>query len=84
MKRKATRSEASSTDSAISVATQFSIPDHERGRVLGVYGIVWGMQPLPGTTAVIGVSGAVALVAAVAVPGLRTLRIQPRPEHPTR
>jgi MFS family permease len=72
---------------------QLSIPDHVRGRVLGIYGIVWGMQPLSGTQAAflagfIGVSGAVAvgggaivaLVAAVAVPGLRTLRIQPRTE----
>ena len=74
---------------------QLSIPDNVRGRVLGVYGIVWGMQPLSGTQAAflagfIGVSGAVAvgggaivglaLVAAVAVPGLRALRIQPRSE----
>ena len=74
---------------------QLSIPNQVRGRVLGVYGIVWGMQPLSGTQAAflsgfIGVSGAVAvgggaivalaIVAAVAVPGLRTLRIEPTPE----
>lgn len=74
---------------------QLSIPDHVRGRVLGIYGIVWGMQPLSGTQAAflagfIGVSGAVAvgggaivavaLVAAITVPSLRTLRIQPRTE----
>lgn len=74
---------------------QLSIPDRFRGRVLGVYGIVWGMQPLSGTQAAflagfIGVSGAVAvgggvivalaLGAALAVPSLRALRIGPKPE----
>ena len=71
---------------------QLSVDDRVRGRVLGVYGIVWGTQPLSGTQAAFlsqffGVAVAVALggvaiitmaVVAVAVnPSLRQLRTDP-------
>jgi hypothetical protein len=66
--------------------------DRVRGRVLGVYGIVWGIQPLSGTQAAFlsqffGVAVAVALggvaiitmavVAAAVNPSLRQLRTDP-------
>jgi predicted MFS family arabinose efflux permease len=71
---------------------QLSVDDRVRGRVLGVYGIVWGIQPLSGTQAAFvsqffGVAVAVALggvaiitmavVAAAVNPSLRQLRTDP-------
>jgi hypothetical protein len=71
---------------------QLSVDDRVRGRVLGVYGIVWGTQPLSGTQAAFlsqffGVAVAVALggvaiitmavVAAAVNPSLRQLRTDP-------
>ena len=68
---------------------QLIIPDHMRGRVLGVYAIIWGIQPLSGAAAAlmarfVGVPWAVAaggfVVAAFALgpalmnPRLRSLR----------
>ena len=68
---------------------QLSIDDRVRGRVLGVYGIVWGIQPLSGTQAAFlaqwfGVAWSVAfggvaifvmaLVAGILSPSLRSLR----------
>ena len=70
---------------------QLTISDAMRGRVLGVYGIVWGIQPLSGSQAAflaqfvgvpVGVAiggGAIvgmALIAAVLSPDLRSLRIE--------
>jgi MFS family permease len=69
---------------------QLMITDAMRGRVLGVYGIVWGIQPLSGTLVALGAKAvgvpvgiafggaalvAVALVAMTLNPGLRRLRI---------
>jgi MFS family permease len=74
---------------------QLSVDDWVRGRVLGVYGIVWGIQPLSGTQAAFlsqffGVAVAVALggvaivavaiVAAAVDPSLRRLRTDKPPE----
>jgi MFS family permease len=73
---------------------QLTISDAMRGRVLGVYGIVWGIQPLSGSLAAfvakfVGVPTAVAfggaalmVVALVAValnPGLRQLKVGEKP-----
>jgi hypothetical protein len=70
---------------------QLMITDAMRGRVLGVYGIVWGIQPLSGTLVALGAravgvpvaiafGGAalvtVALVAMMLNPNLRRLRIE--------
>jgi hypothetical protein len=68
---------------------QLMITDAMRGRVLGVYGIVWGIQPLSGTLVAfiarfvgvpvaVSIGGAalvaVALVAVMVNPDLRHLR----------
>jgi MFS family permease len=70
---------------------QLMITDAMRGRVLGVYGIVWGIQPLSGTLIALGARAvgvpiaiafgggalvAVALVAMTLNPELRHLRIE--------
>jgi predicted MFS family arabinose efflux permease len=75
---------------------QLSVDDRVRGRVLGVYGIVWGIQPLSGTQAAFvsqffGVAVAVALggvaiiamavIAAAVNPSLRQLRTDPPAEE---
>lgn len=72
---------------------QLSISDAMRGRVLGVYGIVWGIQPLSGSQAVFlaqffgvpigvaiggGLIVAMALLAMALNPELRNLRIHHR------
>ncbi len=73
------------------------IPDEYRGRVLGLYAIVWGIMPLSGTQAaaiarVTGVPVAVALggllitvlaLAALASPTIRGLRQGEPAESPS-
>jgi MFS family permease len=78
-------------------ALQLMIPDEYRGRVLGLYAIVWGIMPLSGTQAaaiarVTGVPVAVALggllitvlaLAALASPTIRGLRQGEPAESPS-
>lgn len=82
-------SKGADNDGHHGVPTQLSVGEGARGRVLGVYGIVWRIQPPSGTKAAflsqcIGVARAaavggvgiiaIAVIAAALNPGLRGLR----------
>jgi hypothetical protein len=53
---------------------QLTISDTMRGRVLGVYGIVWGIQPLSGTLAAL-IARAVGVPVAVAFGGAALVKV---------
>ena len=83
------RARGLTTTATMGSPTQLSVDEGARGRVLGVYGIVWRIQPPSGTKAAflsqcIGVARAaavggvgiiaIAVIAAALNPGLRGLR----------
>jgi MFS family permease len=73
---------------AINTILQLNLPEHLRGRVMGVYGLTWDLMPvggtIAGTIAEIGGAPAAVAVGAVFVTGLAlwAVSIAPRFEEP--